>query len=631
MSRLTVGENGETAFSSTGNKNLDLFGTVNRDVDIDTLIVKFVDAWNENPECAIKVLLNFRDIRGGKGEKLISKIMMLIVKITNPDAYGKLLPLFVDVGSWKDVLFLYEMGKYYDPISDTESDPEVSLFVNQLKLDEESDHPTLCAKWAPSEGCHFDRKTDMVKKIMKKMIFSPKDYRHLLTGIRGKINTVESQMSQDRTDEIDFSVVPSVALLRYRQAFSRDSNTKGIVSKPREDLKERYRIFMESLKNGEKKVNFKAVMPHELIKSMKSHCEVVQNQWNSMRDEIKNLSVFDNCVSIVDVSGSMQGSINAGSKDTTSPMDVAIALGILISECAKGEFSNKVFTFSEMPQLIDISCPTLYEKYEKVKSMEWGGSTDIEAVFNMILEIGLKNEIPRDKMPEKLFIFTDMQFNAIEGRHSEKSFDKLRTLFDEHGYKLPQIVCWNLRSVSTTSMEQNDENVCMLSGFSANVLKTFLTSGSFDPISIFLATIASYKVPDALIRPINIKKIDIEKIKNSVEKCKFTTKKVTDLSRTLEFSRETWKSFTPVLQRQYNEDNEDEDEEEDEDELIEPEESQTPDISMDIAKVVHEIIQEVVPKIEPEKTYVQSDTTKTSKNVLSSIMNYVFPTKQFKE
>jgi hypothetical protein len=519
LNSLTTTENGEVAFNSTGDKNLDLFGTVNRDVQVETLVSKFIDAWNENPEYAIKVLLNFRDVREGKGEKLISKVMLLVIKVVHPDIYEKLVPLFVEVGCWKDMLFLYEMGLYYG----VDSQVEISAMAKQLADDQKSEHPSLCAKWAPTEGCHFDRKTKVAKKLMREMKLKPKDYRKMLTTLRAKIKLVESQLSQRHTTEINFSAVPSRAHMLYKKAFLRGTNAEGEALPERAALKERYEKYLADLKTGKEKANFKGVMPHELVKellcSRGENSELTESQWNSIRSEIEGLSVFDRCVSIVDVSGSME---NGGRGDATPrPIDVAIALGILVSECSKGPFRHKMFTFHESPILADLSsCKNLYEKVTRVKALPWGGNTDVEAVFQKILDTGVLMSLPQEAMPDRLFIFTDMQFDQVSGSRL-KTFDKIKDKFAKHGYKMPQIICWNLRTVDNVVFTKEDADVCMLSGFSTPILKAFLTCQEISPLIVFLAAINHYKVPDAVLKPIAPNSVDVSKVETAVKKCDF--------------------------------------------------------------------------------------------------------------
>ena len=72
----TFTENASVAFKTTGSACLDFFSTVVRTTDVSSLLAKFVAAWNEDPENALKLVLNLRDIRGGKGEKKSSILLM---------------------------------------------------------------------------------------------------------------------------------------------------------------------------------------------------------------------------------------------------------------------------------------------------------------------------------------------------------------------------------------------------------------------------------------------------------------------------------------------------------------------------------------------------------------------------
>ena len=75
-------------------------------------------------------------------------------------------------------------------------------------------------------------------------------------------------------------------------------------------------------------------------------------------------------VPLVDVSGSMSG----------TPMEVAIALGILVSECTAPAFRDRLLTFETRPSWVDLSdCTSLRTKVQKTQAAPWGGSTDFEA------------------------------------------------------------------------------------------------------------------------------------------------------------------------------------------------------------------------------------------------------------
>jgi hypothetical protein len=71
------------------------------------------------------------------------------------------------------------------------------------------------------------------------------------------------------------------------------------------------------------------------------------------------------------------------------PMEVLIALGILISSLTAEPFRNMVISFDTNPtmHIIPDTCTTLQQKVESMKEVPWGGTTDLYKVFELILFI----------------------------------------------------------------------------------------------------------------------------------------------------------------------------------------------------------------------------------------------------
>jgi hypothetical protein len=472
------GENGEFGYSTTFDKNLDLFSLVNRDIEHSELVRKFVESWNENANICIKTLLNFRDIRNGKGEKMITYKMMLMIKSTTLEIYNKILPVFVELGCWKDVVKLIEYTERY--MKEVGSDREYDMIIKQLEKDTNEEYPSLCAKWVPGENSKYGR---IAKELARRMGMAMSKYRKYVGTIRKKLNLVETNLSQQTTDKIEFGRVPGKAMQIYSSAFRRSHNVKKIESESRLKLSERYIEYLINLEKGIEKVNYKGLMPHEILEKITGeNSEIYEKQWNSIRDEIKKSGVFERALSIVDVSGSMSG----------RPMSVAVALGILVSECSSGPFENKVLTFSHKPTFIQLN-GSLYEKKKKIMDDEGQGfNTDIQKVFELLISI---YDVYGKELIDTLYIYTDMQFDMTDRNLKGMSVsEKFSGMFEEKKYKMPKIVCWNLRSAKSTPFTKEDENVCMLSGFSHNVLDAFLKN-DYEKLSlgsIFLDTIGEY-------------------------------------------------------------------------------------------------------------------------------------------
>ena len=193
----------------------------------------------------------------------------------------------------------------------------------------------------------------------------------------------------------------------------------------------------------------------------------------------------------------------AGSSNNKSFGLVANALAIYFAERSSGEFKDKYITFSNRPQLVDFSnAKNLREKIEIALRHNEVASTNIEAVFDLILRTAISNNMSQEDVPKNILILSDMEFNnAVSGRPNQTLFDTIANKFAEHGYKMPRLVFWNILSrTGTIPVKENDLGVALVSGFSVNVAKMVM-SGKTDPFECLLETLNSeryYPVEAAL-------------------------------------------------------------------------------------------------------------------------------------
>lgn len=128
--------------------------------------------------------------------------------------------------------------------------------------------------------------------------------------------------------------------------------------------------------------------PHEIIKpyirgwinvkrgfARGNTCDdlMIDGQWRDLIENLAKSGKFRRCQAVCDVSGSMDG----------TPMEVAIALGLVVAELTEEPFKNKLITFSEQPEFHTIKGTSLREKVQDVKTMKWGASTDLLKVFEV--------------------------------------------------------------------------------------------------------------------------------------------------------------------------------------------------------------------------------------------------------
>jgi hypothetical protein len=450
QSEDTYTENGMVTNSSTLNECVNLFFTIGamRKQDKERLISTFSKAFNENPLAALKILFWVRDVRGGAGERQIFRDIIKYLVENHPKVVQKNIQAIPYFGRWDDLSVLFG----------TELEAEATrMFVSGLIVEN-----GLCAKWIPRKGVIFNA-------IRKALNTTPKNLRKLLVGVS---NTVEQKMCANQWTEIEYSKTPSLAMGRYTKAFAKHD-------------KEGFNEYLEKLKKGETKVNAGAVYPYDIVQTMKQGSwELANEQWKSLPNFMEGTT--ERILPVVDVSGSM-GSIVSGS---ISCLDVAVSLGLYISERNEGEFKDSFITFSEKPQLEKVS-GTLKERYYQMTASDWGMSTNLESVFELILNQAIKHSVSPEDMPSKILIMSDMEFNQAS-THSESAIQMIRRMYDESGYSLPQVIFWNIQSRNKNFPVRHDESgTALISGLSPSIVKSVLGGKEMTPVSIMNETINS--------------------------------------------------------------------------------------------------------------------------------------------
>lgn len=162
------------------------------------------------------------------------------------------------------------------------------------------------------------------------------------------------------------------------------------------------------------------------------------------------------------------GSMYHGSGD--SPINIATSLALLFAEQLDGVYKNSFITFSENPELIQIpeTCDTLQKKLLYISQFGDVANTDIGRVYELIFNVAKDKSVPKEEMIERVLIISDMEFDyCAEGT---STFDFWKKQFEQAGYKLPELVFWNVEARNThLPVTQNEEGVKLVSGASANI------------------------------------------------------------------------------------------------------------------------------------------------------------------
>lgn len=498
---VSVTENGAVGYRTTGKALLDLNFSVAslRSASEAEITSKFVKAFFEDKMAAMKWLFFVRDVRGGLGERRLFRVIMKYLADNLPEYVRPVIELVAEYGRYDDLLCLL----------DTDLVSEVSpLIEEQLNRDLKSmkaGQPiSLLAKWLPSPGASSATTKRYAKQIQKMLGATERQYRKMLSELRGYLDVVEKKMSAKQWNEIKYEAVPSRANLIYNKAFLRNDE-------------ERRRAFLESLAKGETKINAGTLFPHEIVhkygnsdyRNTSKYDETLEALWKAL----PNTNGCGNTIVVADGSGSMMSRVDPHG-DTTA-LDVANALAIYFAEHSSGQFKDKYITFSNRPQLVDFSkAKNLREKLLIAKQHNEMANTNIEAVFNLILTTALNNRMRQEDMPQNILIISDMEFDACavcgsqtdywnRQKPNSRLFYVIRQKYEAAGYKLPRLVFWNVNSrTGTIPVKENDLGVALVSGFSQNVA-SMVMSGKLDPYECLMETLNSerYKpVEEALER-----------------------------------------------------------------------------------------------------------------------------------
>ncbi|XP_057781601.1 uncharacterized protein LOC130999921 [Salvia miltiorrhiza] len=375
------------------------------------------------------------------------------------------------------------------------------LFAQRLRSDmemlksENLNKISLAAKWCPSLDSSFDRITLLCETIGKK-VFPREEYteydgvleahyayrvrdrlrKEVLVPLRKALELPEIYMGAQNWGSLPYKRVASVAMKIYKDQFFKHDE-------------ERFKQYLEKVKSGKAKIAAGALLPHQIIEALDDGGgggvgeEVAELQWKRIVDDMAKIGKLSNCLAICDVSGSMEG----------TPMDVAVALGLLVSELSEDPWKGKLITFSEQPEMQIVKGTSLKRKIEFVKEMDWGCNTDFQKVFDVLLKVAVEGNLKKEEMIKRLFVFSDMEFDVASENPWETDYEAIVRKFGENGFGecVPEIVFWNLRDSKATPVAAGQRGVALVSGFSKNMMKMFLEEGGVvNPVAVMEAAIA---------------------------------------------------------------------------------------------------------------------------------------------
>ena len=483
----TVTENGAVTHVTTESDCLDLFATIGalrRESDSE-IEKRFLRAFTENRDIAMKLLFFARDIRGGLGERRVFKVILHWLAENEPDTVRKNIKYVAEYGRFDDLLIL--MGT---PCEKEMLDALKSQFDTDREALSSGGEVSLLAKWLPSVNASNAETVRNAKRIARHFGMNDASYRKALVALRAQIHIIENNL-REKDYSFDYSKQPSKAMYKYRKAFLRNDN-------------ERYVAFLDRASHGEVKLHADTLAPYELVAPyldaegytdsnlcfMKELSEQEKKSLNVTWDSLPDFGCEENAIAVIDTSGSMYWAASP------APASVALSLGLYFAEHNTGIYKNRFIEFSAKPRLIEIKGDTFADRLRYVASFSEVANTDLEAVFDLILDSAVKNNVPESELPAKLIIISDMEFDECVEFSDLTVFQTAKAKFAAHGYKLPDVVFWNVASRHRTQPVTKDEQgVVLVSGCTPRLFE-MVASGTMNPYAFMLEVIESERYAD---------------------------------------------------------------------------------------------------------------------------------------
>lgn len=463
-------ENGGLAHKSTCDALYDMFalGGAYRSRSDEDCVFLFMKAFEENPTYAMKCLFYLRDILQGQGERRFFRVCIKWAADNHSLEMERNLKYIPEYGRWDDL---------YAFVGTALEKSMWAFMYEQFRLDMASKTPSLLGKWLKSENTSSKESRALGTKTRKALGMTAPIYRKSLSSLRKRINVLERLMSERRWDEIEFDKIPSKAGLIYKNAFARHD-----VERARNKAVQTYEQFA---KDKNTKVNTKALYPYEVVEKAIdvfggsyyrwSRHEVplddtnrlmVNKYWENLAEYISKLDM--NALCVVDTSGSMHG----------TPIDIAISLGMIAADKAHGPFHGRYISFSSRPQLIKVEGVDFVDKVRRIYETNLCENTNLEATFDMLLNVAQKNHMKQKDLPDTIIVISDMEIDCAYGSYGYYSdhsaaraknrtmMENMRRKWARAGYKLPKMVYWNVDARQDTFLDDGPD-VTYVSGASA--------------------------------------------------------------------------------------------------------------------------------------------------------------------
>lgn len=496
--------NGAVKFITTGNDFVDQFGKVSQykaqrpfqEISKDTQLL-----WSQNKFMALCFIFYIRIItrkvtlsdgkctkttQRGQGLKHEGIFRMMWVALNDPEVFWKNIPLFISIGSWKDIIAMLSYDLQYNGWKNRVLDWDSfgKLILAGL---ENSNTTNLVKKYLPQIKANKQCKTleaqadNIIAKWLCSLLFGAKEnqygfykqYRKM--KVSGTAHKWQQLISRGQHNLIDFNTVHGRALAQLvsgkylKNQHLEEVYEKWIMNKPVAKYTGYVYELLSPVKNGYDNVNLKRYQKETINKQFYGLIETAKQ---GMLPNDSGLMV------VVDTSSSMTSNI-PGTK--MSSYDVAKSMALYFSYLLKGVFSKSWMEFNDSAVLKKWAGDNPVDNLQNDNSEAYG-STNFQSVTKLFVSL-FKKGVPISDFPKGILCLSDGCFNhAGENKTNRENMLKV---FEKEGFPKDyinnfKIILWDIPNSyygtpQTTFEEFADApNLFHISGFDGSAV-AFIT------------------------------------------------------------------------------------------------------------------------------------------------------------
>ena len=421
--------------------------------------------WSISPIKALKLTFYLRTIsrvtclpngsktlttQRGQGLKHEGIFRMMWIAINHPEVFWMNLPLFISVGSWKDIIVMlsYDLqyhgweGRVLDwdnfgniifaGLENPNTSNLVKKYLPQIKSKSkcrtvEAQADTMIAKWICS-----------VIYGNKQSSLTYYQYRKLKTS--GTAHTWQQLISQKKFLEINFDTVAGRALSQLVSSKFlvnnqlEDKYEKWISSKPIAKFTGYVYELLSPVKDGFENKYLKNYQKDTINKQFYG---LIETATNGMKTD-------SSLIVVVDTSSSMTGTVPG---TNVSAYDVAKSMALYFSYLLKGVFNKSWMEFATTCKLKYWVGATPVDQLQNDRSEAYG-STNFQSVGDRFGQI-LKSGVPESDFPTGILCVSDGCFNCSYNNPNQSNFKGLLGTLRHYGFseefiKNFKVILWDI-------------------------------------------------------------------------------------------------------------------------------------------------------------------------------------------